>query len=65
MRFLRERQLIQEQAYSHGNAEAAAPVALEKTDSTLEATCGAGAGAGVGAGVASTNANNADTATSQ
>ena len=36
--------------YSLGSAEATAPVALEKTDTMLDAACGAGAGTGVGAG---------------
>ena len=34
-----------------GNAEAAAPVTLEKTDSILDATWGTGTGVGVGAGL--------------
>ena len=33
-----------------GRAEAAAPVTLEKIDTTLDSAWGAGAGAGVGAG---------------
>ncbi len=36
--------------HSLGNAEATAPVALENTDSMVDATCGAGTGSGVGAG---------------